>query len=75
MRRVWNYFPYHGLCPPVAQLGASARHFHRSLRLPLPSVASTQFFFELNKIFLNNFFFDRSGGLQIVFFGSRFIDS
>jgi hypothetical protein len=28
MRQVWNYFSYHGLGPPVAQLGASARHFH-----------------------------------------------
>jgi hypothetical protein len=62
MRRVWNYFSYHGLCPPVEQLGASVRHFHRPLAFcdmlsPFFCLSpSTQFFFEFTKKKLKIFF-------------------
>jgi hypothetical protein len=49
IRRVWNYFSYHGLCPPVAQLGASARHFHRPLAFYGISSPSNQIYFWIHQ--------------------------
>ena len=50
MRRTWNYFSYHGLCPSVVQLGASTRHFHRPLTFCGVLSPSTQFFFWIHQI-------------------------
>ena len=49
---MWNYDSYHGLCPTVAQFGASSRNYHRPLLPPVYLVSR-----QLKKV-EHFFFFD-----------------